>query len=211
MILCRVTLNLIEIAHVGTAASFLFIHALSKPTCNPANSPHHPSIFLPDISNNHAEVYSLVLQISIRQPLHSQRYILPTMFIHHESNQRLLNTKKPHKSIGMHYSDTIQPKKVRKGSSKSSRTTTASLNEPVPCVMESVPGAPGNPKIEKILSDILVKLERIEEKINEAVYPPESAIRPAYVKKIKEAETGLSKGKEKTYSSMDDFIRNIKQ
>jgi hypothetical protein len=45
--------------------------------------------------------------------------------------------------------------------------------------MESVPGAPGNPKIEQILSDILVKLERIEEKIDEAVYPPESAIRSA--------------------------------
>ena len=41
--------------------------------------------------------------------------------------------------------------------------------------MESVPGAPGNPKFERILSDILVKPERSEEKINEAVYPPESA------------------------------------
>jgi hypothetical protein len=111
----------------------------------------------------------------------------------------------------MHYSDTIQPKNVRKGSLKSSRTTAASLNEPVPCVMESVPGTSGNQKIERILSDILVKLERIEEKIDEAVYPPESAIRPAYVKKIKEAELGLSKRKGKTYSSMDDFIRKIKQ
>ena len=89
--------------------------------------------------------------------------------------------------------------------------TADSLNEPVPCVMESVSGAPGNPKIERILSDILVKLERIEEKIDEAVYPPESAIRPAYVKKIKEAESGLSRGKGNTYSSTDDFIRIIKQ
>ena len=111
----------------------------------------------------------------------------------------------------MQYSDTIQPKKVRRGSSKSSRAIAASLNESVPCVMESVPGAPGNQKIERILSDILVKLERIEEKIDEAVYPPESAIKPAFVKKIREAERGLSKGKGKTYPSMDDFIRNIKQ
>ena len=111
----------------------------------------------------------------------------------------------------MHYSDTIQPKNVRKGRVKISRTTEDSPNQPVPCVMESVPGVSGNPKIERILSEILVKLERIEEKIDEAVYPPESAIRPVYVKKIKEAEAGLSKGKGKTYSSMDDFIRNIKQ
>lgn len=45
----------------------------------------------------------------------------------------------------------------------------------------------------------------------EAVYPPESAIRPDYVKKINDAEAKLSKGKRKTYPSMDDFIRNIKR
>lgn len=111
----------------------------------------------------------------------------------------------------MQYSDTIQPKKVKRRKADSSHTTADSNSETVPCVRESLPGASGNPKIERILSDILVKLERIEEKIDEAVYPPESAIRPAYVKKIKEAESGLSKGKGKTYSSMDDFIRKIKE
>jgi hypothetical protein len=45
--------------------------------------------------------------------------------------------------------------------------------------MESVPGAPDNPKIERILLDILVTRERSEEKIDESVYPPEYAIRPA--------------------------------
>ena len=85
------------------------------------------------------------------------------------------------------------------------------VSESVPCVMESVPGTPGNQKVEKILSEILVRLERIEEKIDEAVYPPESAIKPAYVKKIKETDAGLAKGKGKTYPSMEDFIRNIKQ
>ena len=111
----------------------------------------------------------------------------------------------------MHYSDTIQPEKKRKGKAKTSRTSGSSLKESVPCVMESVPGTPGNQKAEKILSEILARLERIEEKIDEAVYPPESAIRPAYVKKIKEAGSGLAKGKGKTYPSMEDFIRNIKQ
>lgn len=77
--------------------------------------------------------------------------------------------------------------------------------------MESVPATPANQKIERILSDILVKLERIEEKIDEAVYPPESAIKPAYIKKIKEIDAGLTQEKCKTYASMDEFIRNIKQ
>jgi len=111
----------------------------------------------------------------------------------------------------MQYSDKIQPKKARRKKAEQLRTTEDSLRETAPCVMESVPGAPGNPKIERILSDILNKLERIEEKIDEAVYPPESAVRPAYVKKIKKAESELSKEKGKTYSSMDHFIRNIRQ
>ena len=110
----------------------------------------------------------------------------------------------------MHYSDTTQPKRVRKGSTKSPRTS-APHKEPVPCVMESVPGTPGSQKIERILSDILVKLERIEEKIDEAVYPPESAIKPAYVKRIKKIDAELRQGKAKTYPSIEDFIRNIKQ
>jgi hypothetical protein len=111
----------------------------------------------------------------------------------------------------MQYSDAIQPEKVKRRKAESSLTPAASNRETVPYVMESVPGAHGNPEIERILSDILAKLERIEEKIDEAVYPPESAIRPAYVKKIKEAESGLSKGKGKTYSSVDNFIRKMKE
>lgn len=107
----------------------------------------------------------------------------------------------------MHYSDAIPPRKGRKGTPDSSCTTA----EPVPCVMESVPGTPGNQKIERILSDILARLERIDEKLDEAVYPPESAIKPAYVKKIKETDAGLKRGKGKTYPSMDAFIRNIRQ
>jgi len=77
--------------------------------------------------------------------------------------------------------------------------------------MESVPGTFGNQKAGKILSEILARPGRIEEKTGEAVYPPESAIRPAYIKKIKEAGAGLAKGNGKTYSSMEVFIRNIRQ
>jgi len=111
----------------------------------------------------------------------------------------------------MQYSDTTRPEKKLKGKVKPSRSSGSSRKESVPCVMESVPGTPGNQKAEKILSEILARLERIEEKIDEAVYPPESAIRPAYVKKIKDTGSGLAKGKGKTYPSMEEFIRNIKQ
>jgi len=41
--------------------------------------------------------------------------------------------------------------------------------------------------------------------------PPESVIKPAYVKKIKNVAVNLVKEKGKTYASMDEFIRNIKQ
>lgn len=111
----------------------------------------------------------------------------------------------------MQYSDTIKPKKTRKKKPEPSCTLSDAPLDSVPCVRESVPGNPRNQKIERILSDILVKLERIEEKIDEAVYPPESAIRPEYVRKIKEIDAGRAKGKTKTYASMDEFIRNIKQ
>ena len=110
----------------------------------------------------------------------------------------------------MNYSDTIQTKK-KNTKAKTSRTSHGSLTDSVPCVMESVPTTPGNQKIERILSDILIRLERIEEKIDEALYPPESAIRPGYVKKIKAIDAGLAQEKGKTYASMDEFIRNSKQ
>jgi len=62
MILCRVTLNLLGLPMSEQLPPF-FIHALSK----------HP----PDISDNHAAIHSLVLQIAIRQTLHSQDTSFP--------------------------------------------------------------------------------------------------------------------------------------
>lgn len=78
-------------------------------------------------------------------------------------------------------------------------------------VCESSPDAAGNRKIETLLSDIVTRLDRIEEKIDETVYPPESAIRPEYIRKIKKIQAGSSKGRAKTYASMDDFIAALKQ
>jgi len=78
-------------------------------------------------------------------------------------------------------------------------------------ICESSPDAAGIRKIETLLSDIVTRLDRIEEKIDETVYPPESAIRPEYIQKIKKIPARPSKGRAKTYASMDDFIAALKQ
>jgi hypothetical protein len=73
-------------------------------------------------------------------------------------------------------------------------------------VHESTLDVAGNRKIETLLSDIVTRLDRIEEKIDETVYPPESAIRPEFVRQVKKAEADIKKGKGKTYNSVDDFF-----
>lgn len=78
-----------------------------------------------------------------------------------------------------------------------------------PGVRESYFGGAGNQKIETLLTDIVTRLERIEEKIDETVYPPESAIRPEYILKVKKAQAEISRDKAKTYRSMDDFIQSL--
>jgi len=78
-------------------------------------------------------------------------------------------------------------------------------------VRESYLGGAGNQKIETLLTDIVTRLERIEEKIDETVYPPESAIRPEYIRKVKKAQDEISRGKATTYRSMDDFIQSLTQ
>jgi hypothetical protein len=83
---------------------------------------------------------------------------------------------------------------------------------PVGGVCESsLPVRATDRKVEQMLSDIVVRLERIEEKIDENVYPPESAIKPAYVKRVKKAEAEIATGKGKTYKSMNDFINAISE
>ena len=64
-------------------------------------------------------------------------------------------------------------------------------------------------KIEEMLSDIVTRLERIEEKIDENVYPPESAFKPEFISRIKKARADIKKGKGKTYNSIDDFFKEI--
>ncbi|MEN6611230.1 MAG: DUF2683 family protein [Methanoregulaceae archaeon] len=65
--------------------------------------------------------------------------------------------------------------------------------------------------VETLLSDIVARLERIEEKIDENVYPPESAIRPEYIKKVKKARSDIAAGNRKEYDSMDAFLRAVSE
>ena len=78
-------------------------------------------------------------------------------------------------------------------------------------VRDSSLDAAGNRKIETLLTDIVTRLDRIEEKIDENVYPPESAIRPEFIRQVKKAEADIRKGKGKTYESMGAFIKAISE
>jgi hypothetical protein len=68
-----------------------------------------------------------------------------------------------------------------------------------------------NNEIQTMLADIISRLNRIEEKIDENVYPPESAIKPEFIRQVKKTEADIRKGKGKTYESMDAFIRAISE
>ena len=76
-------------------------------------------------------------------------------------------------------------------------------------VRESAGGLAKNEKIESLLTDIVSRLDRIEEKIDENIYPPESAIKPEFIKMVKKAHADIKKGKGKTYNSIDDFFKEI--
>jgi hypothetical protein len=81
---------------------------------------------------------------------------------------------------------------------------------PVGCVSESsLPTGSRDRKVEEMLADIVTRLERIEEKIDENVYPPESAIKPEFIRKTKKAQAEIKKGKGKTYISIDAVFTDI--
>ncbi|HUT38104.1 MAG TPA: DUF2683 family protein [Methanoregula sp.] len=92
------------------------------------------------------------------------------------------------------------------------RTVRVTVRSPYGEVRESLTHVPtGDRKIEIMLENIITRLDRIEEKIDENVYPPESAIKPEFIKRVKKAQADLAAGKGKTYDSMDDFIRAISE
>lgn len=75
---------------------------------------------------------------------------------------------------------------------------------------ESEPaGGSVNATIESRLREILARLDRLEEEMHEKVYPPESAMKPEFVRQVKNAEADIRKGKGKTYDSIEDFFKEI--
>jgi len=50
---------------------------------------------------------------------------------------------------------------------------------------------------------------KVKRKIDENFYPPESAIKPEFIKQVKKAEADIAAGKGKMYNSIDDFFREI--
>jgi hypothetical protein len=88
---------------------------------------------------------------------------------------------------------------------------TPSSRQHIGGVYESAPNIPpeDDRQIELMLADIITRLERIEEKFDENVYPPQSAMKPEFIKRIKKAQADIRKGKGKTYNSIDDFFREI--
>jgi len=96
----------------------------------------------------------------------------------------------------------------RKGSVYDPQRITAADKKPAG-VRESAGGLTKNEKIESLLTDIVSRLDRIEEKIDENVYPAESAIRPELIRQLKKAHADIKKGKGKTYNSIDDFFKEI--
>jgi hypothetical protein len=77
--------------------------------------------------------------------------------------------------------------------------TAANPESPAGGVCESSNPARGAGRnVEAILSDIVTRLERIEEKIDETIYPPESAIKPEFAIHVKKARAEIKKGNGKS-------------
>ena len=100
-------------------------------------------------------------------------------------------------------------KKTRSGLRRPSGTTDSS-EDLTAGVHESTPDVPGSSrKVEEMLENIITRLERIEEKIDENVYPPESTIKPEFIQQVNKARADIKKGKGKMYNSIDDFFMEI--
>lgn len=106
----------------------------------------------------------------------------------------------------MDYSNRQKPAKKKQGTLKKKQSS--AIPQTHEGVSESSPYLPDR-KVEQLLSDIVARLERIEEKIDENVYPPESSFKPEFIRSVKKAQADLKKGKGKTYNSIDDFFREI--
>ncbi len=89
--------------------------------------------------------------------------------------------------------------------------TTQGSHDDTPGSVRESAGRPADDSVESRLRDIVARLERLEEQMHENVYPHESKIQPACIRRIKKAHADICKGRCKTYESMDAFCRAISE
>lgn len=111
--------------------------------------------------------------------------------------------------------DNLMNSKVEKGPGKKQNSRDISIQEDNPpyhtrgVSESSLRASESDRNIKQMLADIVSRLERIEEKIDENVYPTESAFKPEFVGQVKKARTEIKKGKGKSYDTIDDFFKEI--
>ncbi|MEI6842482.1 MAG: hypothetical protein WCK53_14535 [Methanomicrobiales archaeon] len=63
--------------------------------------------------------------------------------------------------------------------------------------------------IEEMLTAIITRLDRIEEKIDENSYPPEDLIKPDFITEIKSVKKEIEENKCRDYEDVDTFLKAI--
>jgi len=63
--------------------------------------------------------------------------------------------------------------------------------------------------IKALFMEIVGKLERIEEKLDETTYLQEEFFKSDFVERVKSAEKDISDGKYLEFESMDDFLDSV--
>ena len=67
----------------------------------------------------------------------------------------------------------------------------------------------GDVNIKAMFMEIVGKLERIEEKLDETTYLQEEFFKSDFVERVKSAEKDISDGKYLEFESMDDFLDSV--
>jgi len=67
----------------------------------------------------------------------------------------------------------------------------------------------GDPNIKALFMEIVGKLERIEEKLDETTYLQEEFFKSDFVERVKAAEKDIADGKYLEFESMDDFLDSV--
>lgn len=67
----------------------------------------------------------------------------------------------------------------------------------------------GDLNIKALFMEIVGKLERIEEKLDETTYLQEEFFKSDFIERVKSAEKDISDGKYLEFKSMDDFLDSV--